>query len=147
MAGPERRFIERVHRKLHTVSRLCTTGIMGANGVYDYYYEGPNKGILWVEYKAVPNKLPKLITLNNPAKKPSLSILQQRWGKQRTLNRVPNAVVLGSEVNGIIFPWDSWDREKPYELVGLSTYTPEEIAFAIYDVVIDGCDIDLWDPF
>lgn len=51
--GPERRYIDSVHRKLPPANKLPRqgmTGTFGNNGTPDYYYDGP-KSDLWLEWK------------------------------------------------------------------------------------------------
>ena len=116
--GPERRYINSVHRQVDSEWRLwkeCMTGKMGGSGTPDYYYEYL-KGSTWIEYKAVPNNLPAIIEVWNPAKQYGLSPLQRRWVNRAADNGQRVAVVLGSmKEGGIIFTnktWEeSWDKE------------------------------------
>lgn len=133
MAGPERRFIDRVHRPLAPeVYKECSTGTMGSNGTPDYYYEGC-ADTLRIEYKAVDGKLPDVIELINPKKKYALSPLQRRWLNRAHSNGVPVAVVLGSNEGGFIFDNGGW--EKKHSRSKCTLYSPKEIAEYIRETV------------
>lgn len=141
MAGPEARFVERVHRQLdRRIYKQSMTGVMGNNGTPDRYYEG-SSGVLWIEYKAVAGKLPKVINLIEKA--PKLSPLQLRWINRADFNDVPVAVVLGSEQGGLIFTGGSWDEEHQLEDLK-EQYTPAGIAEFIAYIVITGGAVDNW---
>lgn len=109
MAGPERRFIDKVHRQIDPEWRLhkqSMTGGMSTNGTPDYYYEGYN-WYIWIEYKYVET-LPEVINLTDRSKKYSLSALQERWLNRATKNLTRAAVVLGSNEGALIFTNGTW---------------------------------------
>jgi hypothetical protein len=140
MAGPERRFIDKVHRRLApTIFKECYTGMIGSNGTPDYYYEGPT-GALRIEYKGVDGKFPKTIDLIN--KKPKLTPLQRRWVDRAHKNDIEVAVILGGDQGGIIFTEGSWARK--HALSDLRIWTLEDISDAIFDVVFESCVINNW---
>ena len=90
---PETGLIGRVHKMLPRHIDAEKTHNPFRGGIWDVYYESPN-GLLWVEYKWA-ERLPKVIDLGDPRKKPSLSKLQQTWGEQRVANDIPCAVCAG----------------------------------------------------
>jgi hypothetical protein len=140
MAGPERRFIDKIHRRLApTVWKQSSTGMTGSNGTPDYYYEGPT-GALWIEYKAVPGNFPKTIDIIN--KEPKLTPLQRRWVDRAHKNGIEVAVILGGDQGGIIFTAGSWAQKSA--LSDLRIWTFEDISDAIFDVVFESCVIDNW---
>ncbi len=111
MAGPERRFIDSVHRQIDLdwgLWKQAMTGVMGANGTPDYYYELYNRA-LWVEYKWV-NRLPEQILLIDHTKKYALSALQRAWLNRAVANKTPVAVVLGSKDGAVIAVGGRWNR-------------------------------------
>lgn len=109
--GPERNFINKVHGQLDPewrVFKQSNTGIIGGNGVPDYYYEVMGTAT-WIEYKAV-KKLPAIIDLNDQKKSYKLSPLQRRWLNRAYDNKVRVAVALGS-VDGevLLFTKRAWE--------------------------------------
>lgn len=106
----ERSFIDSVHRQINPEWKLhkqSMTGVMGANGTPDYYYESFNNAT-WIEYKFVKT-LPKIIDLTDRKKQYSLSALQNRWLDRTHRNGTRAAAVLGSLEGAIIFVTGSWN--------------------------------------
>lgn len=133
MAGPERRFIDKVHRKLDAdIHKQSMTGVAGSNGTPDYYYEGPHNA-LWIEYKATDGYIPLDIDLVN--KKPGLSALQRRWLNRALYNNVAVAVVFGSNNNNEAILLDSGEWEEELDRCRLTIFTPEDIAEYIRGLV------------
>lgn len=132
--GPERKFINRVHRCVDTtVYKECTTGMGG--GVPDYYYEGFQTQ-LRIEYKAFPGPLPKVIEICVPKSKVGLSALQRRWLNRHIDNGHDAWVVIGSDSGGIILENGEWeDAWLPGE--DTSVYVPASIAKRI-EIFIGG---------
>lgn len=112
MSGPERSYIDKVHRYLDPawfIHKQCNTGQMGGNGTPDYYYER-FKHTMWIEYKYV-QKLPARFDIVDPACRFKLSPLQRRWLNRAFKNQVPCAVVLGSEEGALIIERGRWEEE------------------------------------
>jgi hypothetical protein len=115
----ERSFIDSVHRQIDAqwnLHKQSMTGVMGANGTPDYYYEVLNvedhekiATATWIEYKYV-KYLPPKINLANRTKKYSLSALQNRWLDRAHHNKIRAAAVLGSLDGAIIFTNGSWNK-------------------------------------
>jgi hypothetical protein len=140
MAGPERRFIDKVHRRLVApVWKQSTTGMAGSNGTPDYYYEGLC-GALWVEYKGIDGFFPKQINLLS--KNPKLTPLQRRWVDRAYGNDVQVAVILGGDQGGIIFTEGAWGYE--HSLSDLRIWTLQDVAEAIYETTFDSGVINNW---
>ena len=116
-AGPERRFINNVHRLIDPEWRLwkqANTGIIGNCGTPDYYYESPGT-VAWIEYKAVKGKLPLKIHLFDSKKPYGLRPLQRRWLNRAHQNGVRVAVVLASDEGVLIFSKGAWENEMNVE--------------------------------
>lgn len=140
MAGPERRFIDKVHRRLApSIHKQGTTGMAGSNGTPDYYYEGPT-GALWIEYKGINGTFPKIVDLIN--KNPKLTPLQRRWVDRAHKNGVQVAVILGGDQGGIIFTKGIWANN--YALSSLRIWTLQDVAEAIFEVVANEGVINNW---
>lgn len=140
MAGPERRFIDKIHRRLDpTIWKQSTTGIAGSNGIPDYYYEGPTGG-LWIEYKAVAGNFPQIINIID--KRPKLTPLQRQWVDRAFNNTVEVAVILGGDQGGIIFTQGTWANN--YALSVLKIWGFDDCARAIHEVVVESGAIDNW---
>lgn len=104
--GPERKYINKVHRQLDKISkqihRQCMTGT--GSGTPDYYYEGPI-GCLWVEYKATPQNIsyPDLLKY--------LTALQQAWLYRAVYNGVRCGVLAGRpDGTGLFYQGISWQK-------------------------------------
>ncbi len=132
MAGPERSFIDKVHRQVEyewELYKQCNTGIVGANGVPDYYYEH-EADHCWVEYKATKAGFPTVIELTAENKRYALTPLQWRWCNRAVKNGVPCYVVLGSLEGGIIFANRTWEKVWKRDDLWSGGYfrTPKQIA-------------------
>ena len=117
MAGPERKFIHKVHRQIDpewNMHMQANTGIMGYSGTPDYYYEVMGTAT-WIEYKAVPGKFPQKISLHDSKKPYGLRPLQRRWVNRAHRNGVRVAVVLASEEGALIFIEGAWENEMNVE--------------------------------
>ena len=111
MPGPERSYIDKVHRQIDpewNLYKQANTGLMGANGTPDYYYEG-FKSVVWIEYKYV-QKLPARFDMVDPSCRFKLSPLQRRWLNRAVKNQVRVAVVLGSEEGALIIEKGRWEE-------------------------------------
>jgi len=132
-AGPERRFINSVHRHTKTNWHLwkqANSGIMGLSGTPDYYYETA-RSVIWIEYKAVPGKFPLKIKLYDSKKPYGLRPLQLRWLNRAHRNGVRVAVVLASAEGALIFCEGAWENEMNVEDVReCIVHAPEVAHFA-----------------
>lgn len=85
-----------------------------SSGTADSWYSG-NKGDLWVEYKFFPVIPPRVgVWLTNPnVKKPDLSVLQQRWLRERYQEGRNIAVIVGVGrlEGGVILRNQEWEWE------------------------------------
>jgi hypothetical protein len=111
MSGPERSYIDSVHRQITPEWKLhkqSNTGMMGANGTPDYYYER-FRVATWIEYKYI-KKIPARFLITDPACKFKLSPLQRRWLNRAVTNQVRVAVVLGSEEGALIIEQGRWEE-------------------------------------
>ena len=131
--GPERKFINKVHRHID-VYKECTTGMSG--GVPDYYYEGFNTQ-LRIEYKAFPGKLPERIDICIPKSKVGLSPLQRRWINRHHDNGHDVWVVVGSDSGGIILAHGEWE-ETWWPDEDITIYPPKAIAELIERFIAGG---------
>lgn len=131
--GPERRFINTVHRHVDPewdLWKQANTGIMGYSGTPDYYYEVMGTAT-WIEYKAVPGKFPQKISLHDPKKPYGLRPLQRRWVNRAHRNGVRVAVVLASAEGALIFCEGAWENEMNVEDVReCIVHAPEVAHFA-----------------
>jgi hypothetical protein len=103
MSGPERRFTLSVNK--HLPADLHHEGMANPyrGGTPDHWYSG-RKRDLWVEFKFV--ELPKLPTtyINLvDGKKPSISMLQQDWIRQRILEGRNVWLIAGCKTGGVIW--------------------------------------------
>lgn len=141
MAGPERRFINNVHRHIDPewcLWKQANTGIMGYSGTPDYYYEGVGTA-MWIEYKAVPGRFPLEIKLFDPKKPYGLRPLQRRWVNRAHRNGVRAAVVLASEEGALIFIEGAWENTMNVEDVrGCIT---DAIGVAHFAAGFDNCRV------
>lgn len=131
MAGPERKFIDKVHRLVDPkwcLHKQCNTGTMGANGTPDYYYEAYNH-TTWIEYKFV-ERFPTQFLIINPKCRFKLSPLQRRWLNRAVKNKVPAAIVLGSSEGALIIEKGRWEEPINTSLnrVANRIVTPREVA-------------------
>lgn len=135
--GPERKYINAVHRQLDSeIYKECTTGMGG--GVPDYYYEGFEQQ-LRIEYKAFPGKLPSIIEICKPKSNVGLTALQRRWLNRHIENGHTGWVVVGSGSGGIILENGEWeDVWIPED--DITVYTPAQIASEIEDVILRGSE-------
>ena len=111
MPGPERKYIDKVHRQIvpeWNLHKQASTGMMGVNGTPDYYYERFDH-VMWIEYKFV-EKLPARFDIVDPACKFRLSALQRAWLNRANKNRVRCAVVLGSVEGALIINEGRWEE-------------------------------------
>lgn len=110
---PETVYYTRLHKKLPTRIHREKMANPYRGGTWDCWYDGPRSD-LWIEYKWV-DRLPPELNLIDMAKKPSLSRLQQDWGRGRLANGRQIGVILGTKAGGYIFldrAWEwVWSRE------------------------------------
>lgn len=112
MAKPENSFRMGVHRYLPPELHHEKMNNPYSSGTADDWYSG-NKADLWVEYKFLP-KTPQraIVWLTDPSvKKPPLSVLQQRWLRERYEEGRTVAVVIGCPDGGIILRDQEWTWE------------------------------------
>jgi hypothetical protein len=112
MSGPERSYINKVHQQIipeWNLHKQASTGMMGANGTPDYYYEG-FKSVVWIEYKYV-EKLPARFDIVDPSCRFRLSALQRAWLNRANKNQVNVAVVLGSVEGALIITRGRWEEQ------------------------------------
>jgi hypothetical protein len=74
-------------------------------GVADAYYSG--RSDIWIEYKFVKS-LPKRVDTRID---PGLSLLQQKWLRDRNAEGRRVCVIIGSPEGSLILPGIDWDRE------------------------------------
>lgn len=96
---PERRYRDRVNKKLPAVVYTQCMGGTATNGTPDSYYEG-NADILWVEWKWT--------SALNPRKLPNPSPLQDRWLTRAQHNGLRVAVICGSETYAYVLTSNWW---------------------------------------
>jgi hypothetical protein len=131
--GPERRFINTVHRHIDPEWKLWkqgNSGIMGLSGTPDYYYEVMGTAT-WIEYKAVPGKFPQKISLHDSKKPYGLRPLQRLWVNRAHRNGVRVAVVLASAEGALIFIEGAWESTMNVEDIrGCATNASDVAHFA-----------------
>lgn len=122
---PENRFIAKVHAHLPSVYRLKNHNMYNA-GVADVYYSG-TAGDLWVEYKWLPKTPTKPIRLLD-----LLTPLQQSWAQERAQEGRNVWVVLGHPGGAWVIDLCREDTTGAYAPAWYTTYTPKQLATAIY---------------
>ena len=141
MPGPERGFINKVHRQIDPEWNLwkqANTGIMGYSGTPDYYYEALGTAT-WIEYKAVRGKLPLKIRLFDSKKPYGLRPLQRQWVNRAHRNGVRVAVVLASDEDVLIFTEGAWENELNAEDYRGCTTNASDVAH--YAAGFDNCRV------
>ena len=133
-AGPEGRYISKVHRQLtksrSIYSMKMNMGMGAPRGVPDYYYEG-NADILWVEYKVLP------VPISSKRKLPwsMFSAHQLNWIIRAQSNGRPVAGIIGDpDGNGIFI--SGYEFIKRPELDEFMILNPKEMAEIIRDLVM-----------
>ena len=102
----EHSFIAKIHRKLPPEVERWKINDTNKIGVADCYYDGPQHGALFVEYKWMA-ALPKRDT--TVVRDLGVSPAQARWLKERHTRGVQVAVILGGVDYAVIFPGDTWE--------------------------------------
>ena len=129
-AGPETRFISKIHRKLHkdTWKIRLQMGMGSPRGIPDMLYLG-DLGSLFIEYKYIANWDKKRTV---PMDK--LSDNQVVWIERALETKVPVAVIIGDE-NGKSLYLDTLRLKEGYAYKATDLITPAQVAAKIEDTI------------
>jgi hypothetical protein len=134
-SGPETRFIASVHRHLPPEDEFHREKMANPyrGGTADSWYSGKFND-LWVEWKfiEVPARADTMIDLIS-GKKPTLSVLQQDWLRDRYNEGRHVLVIVGSKLGGVVFetPKD-WTKPLNAAMFRHRLATRAELADRIY---------------
>lgn len=136
-SGPETRFIASVHKHLPPAEEFHREKMANPyrGGTADSWYSGTKRD-LWVEWKWVelPKRYDTLIDIT-AGKKPSLSMLQQHWIRDRRTEGRNVWVIVGSKIGGMVFVDDAWSTAHRTDTYLAHSRRRVEIA----DMILDFC--------
>lgn len=133
MSGPENNFIAAVHRKLVPIDQFYRMKNHNAynGGIADCWYSGRRD--LWIEYKWVDlPKTPTTVIDITAGKKPSLSVLQQEWLRDRVAEGRSCWVIVGHAKGGAVFKFErEWMKAWTQAEYLAGAHSRDEIAVQI----------------
>lgn len=133
---PETTFYRSVHQYLPPLLHREKLSSPYTSGTADFWFSG-HRSDLWIEYKflLLPKGDDTMVDLTE-GKDPHISVLQQRWLRQRHEEGRKVWVIVGCKEGGIIFQGTSWNRGPfPARWLRHRMLTRRECAAHILDVV------------